>query len=521
VIRLALLLALALVSRSAAARIIPEAYELTLAPDAAHGSFSGEEEVELTLDAATRVLGLDAVELEVSSASAVVDGVVRPLRVRRRAQAVELMAATPLPRGRVKLRLRFAGRLGVDLTGLYANEVDGRRYVFSQLEPRAARRVFPCIDEPALRARFTLHVVIDGDEQAISNGPVIAELPADDGHKLVTFAPTPPLPTYLISLAIGRFEEQRGQAGVVPVRVLTTPGHASAAAAALRDTVELIAAFERYLGVPFPFAKLDVVAVPHMGPHAMENAGAIFVRADELLGESPVERRLTARRLAHELAHQWFGDLVTVAAWNDLWLSEGLARWAEFEILDRTHADWRVREEFRGLRDRAIHLDDRARSHAIRPHLLRENHPAFDAITYDKGAATVRMLQVWMGDEAFRAALRRYLGARAWGAATSEDFWSALGGAEVSAMARTWFERRGHPSLLVDVRCARGAVDVRLHKDGHWDLPLVLRTATTTLHLVMRHARASLRLREPGGCAALEIEDRGELPIAIRDVETR
>jgi aminopeptidase N len=523
VIRAALLALL--LARAAAAAPTPRSYDLTLLPDAARQTFSGHETIELELDRPTRLVRMDARGLEVTSAAAIVEGRRLPARASVADGTLELCFAAALPRGRVLLELGWHGRMSRTPHGLYVAEAEGDRDVFTQLEPSAAREVFPCFDVPSLRARFVLRVVIDAAEDAISNAPVASSALSLDGRtKTVVFLATPPLPTYLVSLAVGRFDEVAAHAGAVPVRVLAPPGHHPEAAAALAGAVELLGALEGYLGVPFPFAKLDIVAVPNLAPHAMENAGAIFVRADELLveGEGPARRR-RAHRLAHELAHQWFGDLVTMASWNDLWLSEGLARWAEFEILDRVHADWRTRDQFRAMRDRAIALDAGDGAHAIRP-VGHEDHPAFDLITYDKGAATLRMLQVWMGDDAFRAALRRYLHRRAWGAASSEDFWTALGGPQLSQMARGWFERRGHPRLSLDLRCEDGAADVHLRQEapagaprGRWSLPLVLRTPTTTLHLIMQHESAVLRLREPSGCPSrVELEDEAELPFAVR-----
>jgi aminopeptidase N len=472
--------------------VVPLSYDLTLAPDAASGRFRGREEIEVNLRARTAAIRLDSADLRVSEASISHYHV----RVRSEGEAIWLLLPHALPPGRATIALSWEGHLSSNLYGLYA---DGRN-LFTQLEPDHARSVFPCFDEPGLRARFRVHATIPVGKRAISNGEVEAEH-IQGNRKKVDFAETPPLPTYLVALAVGDFHSVAANFGELPVRVLFPPGHQAAAAAALATAGQLLRHLENYLGVPYPFAKLDIVAVPQLAIHGMENAAAIFVRADELLGPDETQ----TRRLAHELAHQWFGDLVTMSTWQDLWLSEALARWAEFQITDDIHPDWQMWNRFQRLRNLALSLDAGRSAHAI-----RGAKPRFDEITYDKGAAALWMLQRWIGDEPFRAALREYLTGHRFAVASADDFWRAIAAwssDEIAALGRTWFDQPGHPTVTIDTHCVGGALRVRLrqHREGEpsrqtWQVPVTLQIPSGSLRLIMRAPERTLLIREAGGC---------------------
>jgi aminopeptidase N len=306
----------------------------------------------------------------------------------------------------------------------------------------------------------------------------------------------------------------------VPVRVLAPPGHADEARAALDMTSVLLHRMQDYLGVSYPFPKLDVVAVQKLAIYGMENAAAIFIRASELLAISSTQTQM--QRLAHELAHQWFGDLVTMASWKDLWLSEALARWAEFEVIDRVRPDWQMWTQFQRLRDRALSLDARSATHAIRS----VGRPIFDEITYNKGAAALWMLRDWMGDDAFRAALRDYLHAHEFGVATADDFWQALAAhsdEKIAAVGRSWFDQAGHPTIEVESACTDGALRIRIkqQREGEpsgqiWQIPLALETPTGPVRLIMRGPEQTLLLREAGGCPSwVRVEPDTDQPYRI------
>jgi aminopeptidase N len=503
----------------------PTSYAITLAPDTARDRFDGHERIELVLPLHHTTLRFDSVGLDITQADLIVDGQRQQLAVTTEPNTVTLHLAKASS-GPATVELAWHGELSHDLYGLYVTHAAGRDYVFTQLEPNYARRVFPCVDEPGVRARFQLQLVVAEGDDAVSNERVVGETAGPDpGMKTITFATTPPLPSFLLSVAIGRFERLEGDAGRVHVSVVTLPGERARAEYARRTTIDLLPRVERYLDAPYPFDKLDVVAVPQMGPHGMENAGAIFIRHDELLLDEKTAsldtRIMLARRIAHELAHQWFGDLVAIDGWNDLWLSEGLARWAELTFVDEATPSFHVWDRFRAQIDHALVLDLSSMSHAVQTHTGAA--PAFDLITYDKGAATLRMIQRWIGEESFRASLRDYVHARAFGVGSAEDFWRALAAhssPETVSLARSWLDQPGFPDVTVDAECAAGVLELSLHQhrsfaSGHhlrarlWPIPLDLHADSTELRLVLRGAHARVRIREGTACtrpAALSSE---------------
>jgi aminopeptidase N len=503
------LLLLLLLAHSAAAQVVPSRYDITLVPDAEASRFSGHERIDVELQTPTALLRLDAVGLDVREARIVVGGQRLRAAIRREAEAVVLCLPQPVPAGSASIELVWRGKMASDQRGMFV----ARGFVVTHFEPDGARRVFPSFDQPALRARFKLRAVVPAGELAVSNGAVVGETVHEArGTKTVDFAETPPLPTYLVALTVGRYDVLVGQAGDVPLRILAPAGRGPTAAAALAAVPVLLARLEQRFGVAYPFDKLDVVAVPALPVHGMENAACVFVPADELLlDEHPAledEQRMM-HRLAHELSHQWFGDLVTMASWRDLWLSEAVSRWSEIDLLDELHPEWTRWRTFGEARARALAMDARLNSHAV-----RNPTPRFDDITYNKGAAVLRMLEQWIGRKQFTAALHDYLAAHRFGAASAEDLWRAIAahaGSEVAEVGRRWLDQPGHPTLEVETRCADGALQIRLgqRRDlaGHvvgrvlWPLPLELRTPDTTLRLVLRNARESLWLREAGGCA--------------------
>jgi puromycin-sensitive aminopeptidase len=480
--------------------VVPARYDLTLTPH--EGWFAGAEQLEVEVRRPVRSIRLDSVGLVVTGGSVEREGKSLPFLLERTADALLLRGR--FPAGRLVIHLRWRGVASADGFGFH---MAGGSW-FTQLEPDHARQVFPCFDQPALRAPFRVHAVVAVGQEAVSNGALVGET-VDGSLRRLDFAETPPLPSYLVALAVGRFESVEARVGEVPLRVLAPPGNRAAAEVALATTADVLERLQRFLGVPYPFAKLDVVAAVGLPVRAMENAGAIFVRADDLLRAD----RVQTRRLAHELAHQWFGDLVTMASWRDLWLSEALARWVEFAIVDEARPEWQMWAEFQHLRDQALRIDSR--------HPIRALRPSFDEITYDKGAAVMWMLQDWMGKEPFRDALHDYLVQHRLGVADADDFWSVLAAhstQQAVQLGRSWLDRAGHPTLEVESRCQDGgALWVRLEQKSRpaWPLPVRLETPSGTLRLLLRGQHQTILLREPGGCPAWVTAD-GEQPYPVR-----
>src|SRR5438093_1457772 len=385
----------------------PAEYDLYLEPDLEAGTFRGNVAVTVRLERPRAELVLHAVDLAVEHAAARLGGEELPARVgvHRDDETITLGFRRPLPAGEAVLALRFAGRLNEHLRGLYAASAGGRRYAFSQCEAADARRILPCFDEPAFKARFRVAVRVREGETAVSNGPVEHEERVPGG-RILRFAETPPLSTYLLALAVGRLEASAPRLlGPVPIRVWHVPGKGRLTDFALEAAAEALGRLQDYFDIPYPYGKLDLVAVPDFEAGAMENAGAVFFRETLLLLDpataSLTERKRAAEVIAHELAHMWYGDLVTMAWWDDLWLNEAFATWMAYRVVDDWRPEWRARPGFEHDRASALAMDALANTHPIyaRVRSVAEAPQNFDAITYEKGAAVVRMIEHYLGPD--------------------------------------------------------------------------------------------------------------------------
>jgi puromycin-sensitive aminopeptidase len=478
----------------------PLEYDLHLEPDLVAGTFRGEVRITLRLERARREVVLHAADLTIERALARAGGQEIPARValRRADEVVALRFRSPLPAGDGTLLLRFTGRLNQHLRGLYAASADGRRYAFSQCEAADARRILPCFDEPAFKAAFRVAVTVRDGETALSNGAVVREEPVPGGRTLF-FAPTPPLSTYLLALGIGPLEVSPARMlGPIPIRVWHVPGKGHLTELGLEAAAESLARLQDYFDIPYPYGKLDLVAVPDFEAGAMENAGAVFFRETLLLLDprtaSLGERKRAAEVIAHELAHMWYGDLVTMAWWDDLWLNEAFATWMAYRVVDEWRPEWRMWQGFEHDRASALALDALANTHPIYAPVrsVAEATENFDAITYEKGAAVVRMIEHYLGAEAFRAGVRLYMRRHREGNTVAADLWHALeeaSGRPVGRVAQAWIAQAGFP--LVSLAPAKGTngttlrarqerffADPRIpaaRRRARWPVPLVLR----------------------------------------------
>ena len=380
----------------------------------------------------------------------------------------------------------------------------------TQFEPADARRFAPLFDEPSKKAVFSLSAVVPADLMAVSNMPEAASEPAGAGLKRVRFAPTPRMSSYLLFFGVGDLERVSRQVQGIPVSVVIRKGQTAKAALALEAAAELMPFYESYFGQKYPLPKLDLVAAPGDVSGSMENWGAILFSQTNVIFDpklsSPGDRELIYRVVAHEMAHLWSGDLVTMAWWDDLWLNEGFASWMATKATDHFHPEWRVGLSALGDKDEAMLLDARPSAHPIvqRVATVAQAEQAFDAITYKKGEAVIRMLEAYAGEDAWRAGVRAYMAEHAYGNATSEDLWQAIdhaAGKPVSAVARDFTTQPGVPLVKVSSGSAginitelRLADDVVIQgvniatdrmevasRDAHvlsWRAPLTLRSAT-------------------------------------------
>jgi len=456
--------------------VVPTHYRIDLTPSPDMLTFAGSEVVDIKVLTSTNRVVLNALDMKLRSASLVGEpGQSATITPTPAAESVRLDFAHPLSPGAHKLSIAFTGRIngfGRGLFHVYYPTAQGiRRMIATELEPADARRVFPCWDEPAFKASFEPSITVPRDFLAVSNMPIAREQPVGANLKRVSFGATPRMSTYLFVLVAGNLERLTGDADGVKVGVVAVRGKREQGRFALASAIDLLRYYNDYFGVKYPLPKLDLIAVPGGVGGAMENWGGIVFNESILLfdpGTSPdALRRGIFVVLAHEMAHQWFGDLVTMAWWNDLWLNEGFASWMQNKAADRFHPDWHVWLNDAAQKQSAMDTDARPTAHPIQQAVADETEAqsVFDSITYSKSQAFLRELEDYLGAEQFRTGIRRYMAAHAYSNATTADLWSALtaaSGKQVASIAAPYTEQPGIPLVTSDAHCA----------DGRWRLAL-------------------------------------------------
>jgi len=477
----------------------PSEYDLHLTPDLKAGTFTGEVKIAVHLRKPRQEITLHATELAIARATAVVGGEERKAKVvlSRADDTATLRFAKKLPAGDVTLALAFSGKLSRHLRGFYAASAGGVPYAFTQCETADARRILPCFDEPSYKARFRVAVTAATGDTVLSNAPIEREEPATGGRRTMHFAPTPPLSTYLLALAVGPLEATPPRMlGSVPIRVWHVPGKGHLADFGVEAGYEALRRLEEYFGTAYPYDKLDLVAVPDFEAGAMENAGAVFFRETLLLLDpatvSHQERKRAAEVIAHELAHMWYGDLVTMAWWDDLWLNEAFATWMAYKVVDQWKPEWRMWQGFEHDRAGALGLDALSTTHPIYAPVrsVAEATENFDVITYEKGAAVVRMIEHYLGSDAFREGVRLYMRRHREGNTVAKDLWRALeeaSGQEVTRVAQAWIAQAGFPLVTIGPGGTRGELKVKQERffadprvpaakrRVRWPVPLVVK----------------------------------------------
>ena len=453
----------------------PETYSIELRPDLGDFTFRGSESIRIRVARPVKTIILNAKELQVHEAT-VRSSRGRPVPAARidtepTTERVRLTFADPIPKGAATLALGFTGTLNDQLAGFYRSKYTttaGKEgyMAATQFEATDARRAFPCWDEPAAKASFEVTLIVPDGMAAVSNTPVLQDERLVDGTHRVRFAKTPTMSTYLLAFVIGPLEALKGSmAGKTELGVWALPDRVGHGRWALESASRILSYLNEYYGIPYPLEKLDHVALQDFAAGAMENWGAITYRERILLFDPSTSSAQTSQNIvdviAHETAHMWFGDLVTMAWWDDLWLNESFASWMGNKAVDALHPEWRMWTQFL-LFDtiRGLSLDGLRNSHPIE---VRVEDPAeireiFDEISYSKGASILWMLEQFLGEDAFRRGLRRYLNAHRYGNARTEDLWTALEDVSrkpVRALMGTWTKQTGFP--LVDVQISRKA----------------------------------------------------------------
>ncbi|MBW3538612.1 M1 family metallopeptidase [Candidatus Parcubacteria bacterium] len=456
--------------------IQPTRYQLTLEPDLETFTFRGSETIEFEHLADSKSLTLHSLELDISRPLVHVNGRrLAPTNVsyHKTNQTVTFHCDETIPAGPLRLQVEFVGKLRDELHGFYRSryDVNGQSHwmATTQFEATYAREAFICIDEPSAKAVFETTLIVPGKLTAVSNTNVVSQKERADGKQVVRFAPTPKMSSYLLAFLVGQLEaaETTNAKGTL-VRVLTTPGKQRQAGFALDVAARTLAFYTDYFGIAYPLPKLDMIAVPDFMIGAMENWGAVTYRETAILvdpdASALLNKQYVAMVVAHELAHQWFGNLVTMSWWTDLWLNESFASWVEYLAVDHLFPEWNMWTQFVSNDYQVARaLDGLANTHPIEVEVEdpAEISEIFDAISYQKGASVIRMLHHYIGEEPFKRGLHNYLKAFGYANATTADLWHHLeesSGKPVKQLMSAWTAQPGFP--VVEVHSTRSGAQL-------------------------------------------------------------
>jgi aminopeptidase N len=475
--------------------VTPSSYEIAITPNAQTMSFAGSVKIVIDVKQPTRSITLNAAELTFDKVALDEERDAPSVSFDTEQQTATLQFATPVGVGRHVLAITYGGKINPQPSGLFALDYTGaqgkKRALFTQFENSDARRFVPSWDEPAQKATFALTAVVPADEMAVSNMPIASTETLAGGVKRVHFMTSPKMSSYLLFFASGDFERVARSVNGVEVGVVVKRGDADKARFALDTAERILAYYEDYFGVKYPLPKLDLIAAPGSSQFfsAMENWGAILYFERALLIDPKISTQRDARDVfgvvAHEMAHQWFGDLVTMAWWDDLWLNEGFASWMAHKAADHFHPEWTPWLDAQNAKEIAMRTDARRGTHPIiQPiHDVLQANQAFDEITYLKGEAVIRMLENYVGEEPFRTGVSHYLEKHAYGNTVSDDLWAELdkvASARVTDIAHDFTRQAGVP--LVRVVRAAGAIrlsqsrftlDPSADKATRWRIPVV------------------------------------------------
>ena len=480
--------------------VVPSRYQLELEPDLDAARFSGSVVIDVEVLEATDEIVCNAAELEISSASIqLADGtrIVPEHHLDTDTERLHLALTTDIPAGPAHIELTFSGILNDRLRGFYRStyrDDDGTPHTIAttQFESTDARRAFPCWDEPAYKATFATTLVVDPQHLAVSNTAVVRESFGDPGRRRVTFAETMPMSTYLVAFVVGPLEiTDPVDVDGVPVRVVHRPGRGHLTTYALDVASHGLRWFSDYYAIPYPSDKVDLVAIPDFASGAMENLGCITFREVLLLIDpekaTQQELQTAAAVINHELAHMWFGDLVTMKWWEGIWLNEAFATFMETACTDAYRPDWQVWTAFSRGRSAAFATDALDSTRAVEYPVRNpaEAEGMFDVLTYEKGASLVRMLEQYLGVERFRDGVRHYLSAHAYANTETSDLWDCLeatSGEPVRRIMDSWIHQGGYPLVEltgtthgVSVSQRRFALDPTRSNDQLWAVPLSIR----------------------------------------------
>ena len=522
----ALLVLLSIATPVAAQRlsgmVTPERYTLWFAPDLQKDTFRGRETIQVALKASATAITLHAAEIEFGEVTIAAAGRTQTARVTldATAETATFTVTQPIPAGPATIQIAYTGLLNDKLRGFYRSQANGRKYAVTQMEPTDARRAFPSFDEPTYKATFDITLMIDAGDTAISNGAQIADTPGPEpGKHTLTFAPTAKMSTYLVAMIVGDFVCREGGADGTPIRICSTPDKQALTEFALEAAEQQLQFFNSYTGIKYPFGKLDIIAVPDFAAGAMENTGAVTFR-ERLLLVDPERASLGTRKgvagiIAHEIAHMWFGNLVTMKWWDDIWLNEGFATWMANKPLAVWRPEWKVELDEAEETQTALSLDALRSTRSIRtivetPEQINE---VFDPIAYEKTSAVLRMLEAYVGAEEFRKAVSSYLTKYSYGNAAGEDFWNEITrvtGKPVDKIMSSYVAQAGVPALSLRARCMGNSTAITATQGRFVGMPGGPAPAaqTWTFPACMKAV--------PGGTPQCEVVDRREQTLTLQ-----
>jgi aminopeptidase N len=478
--------------------IAPRHYVIHLEPDESQMTVDGAEAVEMDVLKPTREIVMNAGDMKIWNATLTHSGVREKLVAQPdlTQQQVKFTTAQDLRPGTYTLSFCFRSPINNESRGLFLQhyQFNGKTetIVATQMRPDKARQLFPCWDEPAFRATFQLSVKVDKKTSAVSNMPEVAEEPVGTDKKIVIFERSPPMSTYLVSLICGRLDSIEDQVDGVKLRVFTIPGKAKLGAFALENERKLVSYYRDYFGIPYPLPKLDQIALPQNFGGSVESWGTIaydenLLLYDSLNSASQAQEQIFAT-MSRAIAQQWFGDLVTMAWWNNRWLSESLSSWIAHKAEDKLHPEWRSWLRATADREQAMAEDERSDTRPIQPAISQDQpvDDGFDNIVSWKGQYVIRMLEGFLGEDTFRDGIRLYLKQNQFSNATAANLWAALdktSGRSVSQIVSPWLTQPGYPMIRVTAECVKSKQVVTLEQsrftlepgtgnDQQWIIPV-------------------------------------------------